>query len=39
MSDVGLSSFETTTIVFGLLAGVATLILWVPRSLLRGPAA
>ena len=39
MSDLGLSSFEATTIVFGLLAAVATLILWVSSALLRTPAA
>jgi membrane protease YdiL (CAAX protease family) len=39
MSDLGLSSFEATTIVFGLLAGVACRVLWVSRPFPREPTA
>ncbi len=39
MSDLGLSSYENAAIVFGLLAGVAALILSVVSPVLRGTAA
>ena len=39
MSDLGLSSFEATAMVFGLLAGVAALVLSVSSPVLRRAAA